>query len=339
MDHNILYYPTMAIWESSWIKQTIFYWDRISTIIPRHLDDDIYRTDLIRELEDYGAFRPFHPDDYVHDMKHLSKEFKSLLKTEKRKKHQNQEDLPKNFLIDPRKMPKELIEYLVEKGIANQFEENLSFNKHDGYLYMALLAKYLSNQDDYGLTTPGTDQEYYQKMILEAQKSSRELPSLSFTLNQVLPIPREDVSIKQIMKFKEKHEVELLRTRQVIYSYQEQLRTVQENEQLQEVLLKCSEEIKKEVGQLDRACRSESMPTILGGVEAVLKVEAPSLLITEALNLSIPTEIIIGGASILGAVSIAKYCLDKRNEYQEKLAENALSYFYLANKQKLIDLQ
>ena len=56
---TILFYPTIAIQNSNWIKQAIFYWDSISSIVPSEYRDRVYENDDIRKLIEHDAFWQF----------------------------------------------------------------------------------------------------------------------------------------------------------------------------------------------------------------------------------------------------------------------------------------
>jgi len=337
MARTILYYPTIAIRNSDWIKQSIFYWDRISSIVPRNAEKQVHHLDLIKELIDYDAFVAFYPEAYVHDQEELAQEFIEIVESENYKNGKAAFKLKGTFPINCGKLPEFLIDYVVDKEIAELQDNDLIFNKQDGYLYMALLAKFLANEGDWDTTTPGTDYGLYQKLILGTRNESHSLPGLSFALNKVLPVPRQDVTIKQIMDFKKKYKNdELQEFRKIIYSYQEKLKTVEDVAELQDVLAKCSEEIRSGVSKLEKACKSERLPTILGGLETIFKVEAPALLATIALGVYVPTEVQIGGALVVGVVSATKYYLDESNKKQNRLAHDAFSYLYHGKEEGII---
>jgi len=339
MTRTILYYPTIAIRNSDWIKQSIFYWDRISSIVPRNVADQVFRFDVIKELAEYDAFMAFHPESYVNDREELAQEYINLIESEGYKKHKSVFKSRGVFPIDCGKMPKTLIKYVTDNEIATRQEDDLIFNKRDGYLYMALLAKFLSNENYGGATTPGTDYGLYQRLILDTRNDSHSLPGLSFSLDKVLPVPSPDVTIKQIMEFKKKYEKdELYEFRKIIYDYQEKLKVVQDVAELQDVLEKCSEDIQKGVKKIEKACRSQGFPTILGGLESIFRIEAPAILATMASGVAVPAEVQIGGAAVIGTVSVTKYLIDEINKNRERLANDSFSYLYHAKDEGIIDL-
>ena len=78
MTRTILYYPTIQIKSSKWIKRTILYWDVIGSIVPYDFDYPQYCLDDMLLLRDYGAYRPYHPEDLVGDDYELSDEFEAI---------------------------------------------------------------------------------------------------------------------------------------------------------------------------------------------------------------------------------------------------------------------
>ena len=61
---NALYYPTIDIQNSSWLKTAILFWDTISTIVPESIENPYHEYDT-QYLADIGLLRPLfvNPDD------------------------------------------------------------------------------------------------------------------------------------------------------------------------------------------------------------------------------------------------------------------------------------
>ncbi|PKN92920.1 MAG: hypothetical protein CVU44_12885 [Chloroflexi bacterium HGW-Chloroflexi-6] len=334
----ILYYPTISIRNPSWIRQVILYWDQIGSIIPRELDGFTRQSEDIRILRRFEIFRTYHPEDSVRHCDELSKEFLALVKTAKFQLAVKQTPGRINrFRVYHTKISKPLAEDLIEGGYAILDGAWLYLERSYALLYMSLLAKYLADDDQNSLTTPGTDFKAYLDLNFSSDDEGNTRSGLSFTLNNVLPMPRQDVSIEKIIEFKSKRHLELLNFRQVVYDYQDRLKQVQEKTEALDLIDRFVSQIKIEVTQLDRLFTDAKMPVILGAVENVLKVETPTIIAGLATIGTIPFPLAIAGAVIAGSISLRKYQLDVRNENRKRLAENSYSYLYQAQQEGIID--
>jgi len=61
---TILYYPTISVPSSRWLRQAILYWDEIGSIVPQRYDETelIPYTLDVQFLKDEGEFRSFRTD-------------------------------------------------------------------------------------------------------------------------------------------------------------------------------------------------------------------------------------------------------------------------------------
>ncbi len=116
---------------------------------------------------------------------------------------------------------------------------------------MSLLAKHLADQDYEGSTTPGTDYGLYQDLALGSGFKINLIPAISFTLKNVLPMPSENVTLEQILEFRENNRTELLRFRNLIAEFQIALAVSTTNRELQQNITVFEENIEENVGELE----------------------------------------------------------------------------------------
>ena len=67
MNRTILYYPTIDIPRSSWLKHALLYWDEVSSIVPSSYDEQ-FLYDLspdIQYLIGEEQFRPIQPETLI----------------------------------------------------------------------------------------------------------------------------------------------------------------------------------------------------------------------------------------------------------------------------------
>ena len=60
MTETILYYPTIKVTDSPWLRNAILYWDNIATIVPSIYKEDYYTPEmgLLEETNMYKSVSP-----------------------------------------------------------------------------------------------------------------------------------------------------------------------------------------------------------------------------------------------------------------------------------------
>lgn len=155
---------------------------------------------------------------------------------------------------------------------------------------MSLLAKYLADVDP-NFTVPGTDRKEYEK-IYEASSPRNCFISLETKFMNVLPIPRKDVSINNILKFKKERRDELLHFREVIDSIYHDISTAENESEIKQIILSHKERIEKNVIQLRKTMKEENIKTALGAFKSLLDIKSPALLTILGISLTgFPLEI------------------------------------------------
>ena len=200
---------------------------------------------------------------------------------------------------------------------------------------MSLLAKYLADEDNRAATVPGTDWGGYQKLAFAISPSGNFAPALSLKLDSVLPMPREDVPLKQILIFKEKRRDELLEFRKTILDLQQQLKIAKTNAEVQDDLASFSESMELGVSKLVRLAEDEKLPTFLGTIESAFSMSLPDVVSMAAGATIDPTVAAIGLAGS-GTIKVSKYLIDKVNEHRRALTRDTYSYIYHAQKEGII---
>jgi uncharacterized protein DUF6236 len=343
MSRTILYYPSIVIRNPRWIRQMILYWDAIGAIVPQDLWAAVYASADLKKLRKAGMFRTYRPDDLVSGADALTIEFQKIhVNAGLPKADLDVLDRKDSFSIFARKMPEELARYVVKEQIAKYSPNRqwLIMPREVGLLYMSLLAKYLANETsrENEVTTPGTDYEAYAHIILKAQSNTNAVPGLSFTLNNILPSPHEDVDIDTILNFKHNNEGELLEFRKKIYEFQDKIRNeVRDQSDLSDYLEQFSEELKLEIDKIEKEAEKAKIPTMLGTVETILAAGDSPLI--KSIEKALPAPLPLIAQTFAGLVSLRKYQLDQQNAQQEKLMENSFSYIYHAQQEGIVPRQ
>jgi len=341
MKRTLLHYPTIKIPDESWIRQAILYWDEIGSIIPHGEFHYIRHNRAQFELSNLGLLRIFNPEDYVQKNETLAHEYIEIVESgvfgEPIK--DVEEAVARDSYIYEAKFMHEVKHYLVNQGFAKQINKKVYIDWRLALLYMAMLAKYMANDDTEAITTPSTLHPKYRDLVFSTTDKSKSLPGVSFSLNGILPVPREDAPIRKIIEFKVKYQDELSEFRRALIENQNKIRDAKEVNDAKEFLEQFKTSITKEVNSISETLNKEKLPFVLGLFENILSINSPAVTALATLlipSLTIPVPIVAAGAAVGGAITITKYFLDKENERQKHLSVNSYSYLYYANKQGII---
>lgn len=338
MTRTLLYYPTIAIKNQGWLRQSVLYWDRVGSIVPFELRNAIREQAELKILHESGIYQQFDPSSYVNQNEDLANEFIAFLKSKKERSVLSGSAEFNRFDVFYGKMSPKLVSFLVENKISPPPDEEgfLYLNRIDGLSYMAFLAKYLADESYGSSITPSTDYGLYRDLVFSPNSPRKGFPGLNFTLHNVLPVPLDDVPIEKILEFKKKRELELYQFREVIDQFESALKQVQEKGEIQHILQVFSERIKVNVELLDRLANDERMSTRLGTLENILNIENLETVLNLAEIVTNPISISTARKVVGGALSAGRYMLDKSNQNRANLSRSSYSFLYYAQQEGII---
>ncbi len=362
LKRTILYYPAINIPSGKWLRKALLYWDEVGSIVPKSYErkPSLYSED-IDFLRREGVYRPFVPDNFDGALSNvgdefgnqlveivLSPEFQSYQKKQKAIfplsliKH-NQKKAP--FLIHKEKGTSETFYLLKEAGLARVFSENNDWyevEKDTAMVYMGVLAKYLADFDTQ-FTVPGTDLADYQRVCFLPKSAELAVPSLKFSFMNVLPVPRDNVSFDDILKFKQSRRDHLLQFRQELDKFQEDITKCGSQAEVNEAIVRFGEKLESELNDFEAVLKDSKISTIAGSFEALTKAQplgwlAASVVMAGVANsiAQVPVEWVLGGTGIGGSISISHYLINRRNEKRKNLRVSPLSYLYAAKRNNII---
>jgi hypothetical protein len=247
MRRTIIYYPNIDIPDSKWLRNSLLYWDEVSSIVPRSIETDLYtNSHLIAQLRDEGEYRAIFPDqlmqsDVFNDFENevINKlswnnrarfkryrninEFGSIARTREPRSLVHNEKVFNNFDIHREKISNRIFEKLEQSGMVSWNGDWMSFDDQSANIYMATLAKF-SALSDANYTVIGTDKpnlinSVYPVSYLYRKPVKYTTPIVNLSLN-ILPTPTNDVPIEKIIKFKKKYREELLAFRNQINQFE-----------------------------------------------------------------------------------------------------------------------
>lgn len=226
---RLLYYPYISIPKTSWLIQALLYWDGISTIVPlEYLERPWNFTPFARELVQEGIIRTVPPDEYAYSN---YKEYQSFLKWIDDEKLDQfslnsgsaDSNITKQYNLHIGKLGF-LGDELKRRGLAKQIDDRwYSVKKDLSTSFMTFLAILISREENY---IPATDTYRGCSSLFNIEKyaplkNSRVIRNKfrNSILNDVLPIPSSIDNYGDILRFKEKHNEQLISFRKHIEGF------------------------------------------------------------------------------------------------------------------------
>jgi len=351
LKRTILYYPTISIPTGDWLRRSLLYWDEIGSIVPMDYEERAlipYSPD-IQYLKAEGEFRPFRPEILAVDWRkfqELTDEFISIIES---REYQNIIARREMRLLHSRihrdKVSDGLVDYLEHWGLAERDEGDwnwIKFENRTALLYMAVLAKFLADEDSMA-TIPGTDLQEYESLIYGAMSPSEGFACLTTNHLNMVPVPREDMPLSDIVEFKRKRHSELLEFRQQMNEFHKSLKACQSKSDAHDIAATFSEKITKELDNLKAVMDDSRLATIVGSLKTIIKLDSPALWATAGVTVGqatkvadIPIQWSLAGIGILGAIEIANFLTDKRNEQRAALRDSSFAYLYHAQQEGIL---
>lgn len=208
--------------------------------------------------------------------------------------------------------------------------EWLYFEPDAGSIYMGLLASSLSKKLN---LEPITDKEDYQNGLLRSQLTPSASPNMivSLVLEELLPAPKENIPVNKIIKFKEKHERELLSFRRLIGNTIKLLEEVREEEQFKRVLNCAKDDIKEQCIILNRKLKENRIETVFNVLQTSFLLRLP-----EAIPIiGVGTISVKVGAVVFGVNALIKIVRETFNGIVRRnsiLESNPFAYVFYVKK-------
>jgi hypothetical protein len=358
---TILYYPNISIPNDEWLRQAIFYFDEVASIVPQVVyfsgETGELLVPLTPELEYLRAeevFRPIPPEKLFlnefgedwEDAHRLGDEFRAAVMNARFKKQVGTHFVP----VHCNKLSATNMDFLEREGLlkydaADQRKYEAEWflvEETTALLYMSMLAQALADIDMQA-TIPGTDRPEYEELIYSAFSPENAISCVETHLRDVLPVPRQDVDFKDILSFKRKRKDELNRYRMRIDDLQKQLSQATERAEVNQALVQFKEAQQTELSDLVAALRSAKVATIWGSVKTLIKAKDPMLWGAGAAVLgltagigTLPISLAIAGAAVSGTVEVGSYLVDQRNNRRATERESSFAVLYHAKAEGIL---
>ena len=349
---HALHYPWIDIRDPGWLKSAALYWDRISTIVPRSVENP-YSSIEARVLQDEGVLTPLVVEPDMVEVDQASLEFETYSRTPESlavllppgsevadEKWHVREDR-KRALLHPEKMSSELRDMLVKRGLAREMGDWLQVPRDAANCYMTILAANLAQNRGLALLS---DEERFEPLAILVRRGKATdvsvpgakrlgeamLAHLALQAVNITP----DTPVEKVIRFRNQHRDELGHFRQAIgnlasqldeefpslEAFQQQVRDVYVNE------------LEPAINNLRASLRAAHIRSYVSSLKTLVFASPitllPTPLLTPALGpLAAPVALFAGATCSIIANRVA-FHLDK----QQLLRENPYSYVLAAHR-------
>jgi len=353
MSRTVLYYPEIQIPTSgTWIRKSLLYWDKLGAIVPQSYDDRMDSQMLKRytpEIEclyKEGIFKPFNPETLMRSQNSrqaLRDELKETLYPTKLKKTKTPIVVQRcDVAIYQDKVAYEVFSELKERGLAIGSEDEHGiylFEKRTANVYMSLLAKHLAlNAPE--PTVPSSDSAAELDLMFgNDEKMEPENLIISPHFSDLIPTPNPDVPLRTILKFKKRHEAELIAFHAVMEGFEQAIASCENAKQLKSVVQAQKDQIKKQTIDLSKALKANTIGAWLGSLQSFIKPTSPTLwgaavvVAGKAASLAtIPVNWVAGGAALAGSIEVGMHWFNKVQERNTAIRSSSFAYLLLAKR-------
>lgn len=334
---SILYYPTVSIPYGVWLRQSVLYWDQVSSICPEPESRRLPST--LRFLEEEGIYRPVYPESLIENggnwahFEALCDEFQRALDGVAPSGRSRAAPLP----VYRGKVSHQIAKMARDRGlILHDDGRHLYFEAGAARTYMSLLAKYLASIDVSEMAI-GTSAEEWEAVAWQAGSLEPSLGAGVVTqliMRDVLPVPF-NCDLVELIEFKSRNEADLLRLRRWVDQLVGKIGTAKSREEVKRIVGGASEELSLALADLSDKMHSVGFDVRWSTLKALIDAKVPGLaqtlgVATTAAVAGASVPAVVAGAVVVGAVQVGAGLHTLRTQQQAALQASPFSYVYRA---------
>lgn len=295
--NSALYYPFLVP-KTPWIKQSLLYWDEITSIIPEGLDKVIEDNYDIRLLEDQGIFTRMRPQNFEispSEVDTLIDQFLRIINNQdfisfRQIFYRNElnESADSILLLHEDKLLYSIGAKMMERGYKFAYppmNSEYGIDYAHGLLYLALLAKCIGNKKQ---CSPVTETGDFQKWLYEASYGTHQAKALSLLFTNILPTPHETTSLADIIKFKRDRRDILLDFRKIIEDFNLNISRALNDDEVSCLISSFKTHIERSLIDLHKAAKGTKVTfSFKSCITSLLSSAAASIAIAKQFDLNI----------------------------------------------------
>lgn len=350
MAQSILYYPTINIQNQSWLKSAILYWDEVCSIVPYDGYDD-FSTDieflktqqLYRQISPDVIFESYVANEFAHEIKRkMERKSKQLERQGQRIKCEElgaRRDGGLFDLIHRNKIPAYLIEKMESRGFVrvNEKKQWLEMSKEFSEIYMKTLAEYIAKIDTHDIVI-GTDRISKLDEMFSRTSPSPRNEVLAISLVNCLPVPREDVSLEDLIDFKSKRKQELYALREKIRELENSINKSESYREFKQITNEFKESWEGKLKETEKMFQGNGIDVVYSHLKAFVSGAAEVGGFCQIMNRDMDPKklmtIAVGGGFINMGIEHRSY----RNKIKENKSDQSFAYIIGAQRNGLLNI-
>lgn len=353
MAQTILYYPTIDIQDSTWLRNAILYWDEVSSIVP--YENYLGFSPELLYLQKLGVYKAVYPQDLFFSK--FKKEFcdtitkrvsaydrsrersrNNGIRNSRMRIHKNKIYAPVlHELIHYRKLPSELLDYFDSKKYIHDCNADgwMEIDSEITQIYMKTLAEYSIKCSDKDIVL-GTDKLKHSQEIYSASCNRTDLQAQCCKINieNCLPQPSMDVSFEDILEFKLKRKDELNAFRAKIRELERNIYSADSPELIRHYETQFIEEWQQCSQDFYKVLKESRIVFFLSSLVSLVAIPFVGEFLSSNIDQDFTSKIQTGASLLNIGIGYFNY----RNKISPAKADGGFSYIFKANRDGIIHL-
>ena len=353
MLQSILYYPTIDIKDSAWLRCAALYWDEVCSIVPNK-DYNMFSPEILymRERGQYRAIYPQaiftlgKPAEFSKMVKRLALRFnrsnKSHLLQDKPAKTVDLYDPNLSALIYYEKMPPDVIRILIEGGLIHATETGyIETTEEFATQYMHLLAEFVSKYDSHNIVI-GTDRQSNLDSIYPRAHTKNDYnnAAVSLILENCLPFPSNDVGFEALLDFKEARRDDLLTLQFKLLEFERSLAECENSMMLENHISAFRTTWEKALLDSEKLYKDEKVNYVLGSIVSFISSGGGMAGLTQwaqqSMLAQIPKIAVGTAVGMAGLIGIGASYRRYKGRIRENMTTDGFAYLISAQKAGLL---
>lgn len=365
MAQSILYYPSINIKDSLWLRNALLYWDNIYSIVPFENYDNF--SPELAYLKSKNIYRPIYPTDIFAkaNSENTMDEFNCTIYSrlisyqKKTSPNSNQNSLSlmenhvpmhKNKFFSPsinnfihyRKIPESILNYLHNKGYIHDIDGNGWFEIDSAVasIYMKTLAEFTAKYSTQDIII-GTNQPVKLQEIFSNDRNRRDNSvCLSLIMKQCLPQPSMDTPLEDLVDFKEHQNYELLELRQKLRNFENILSQCQSPKELKSEMAAFKELWQISLNQSQELFNDCNIGYSLGTAKTLVEITGSTTVLLTAIreyaHSTVPNWLFSTTLSLSAAVGLGIAYINHKQHLKKQRSNSGFAYITNAYQQRLV---
>lgn len=339
MPLNVLYYPSISIPNTAWLRSVILYVDKIGSIVPYDYQFESDTNQYARLLREVNQYEPLSPEQFMCDFKSIRAAFEDEVLETLRSKNRTKRrpETPSRVsqvrLIHKSKFTYQIHEFMRLHGLMEEMD--YEWNRVDDVtadIYMHLLAKHMAFAYNY---VPATDNKRSERQSFSVWGRKYGYQVGFLELLGCLPVPKVSASLEDILELKSRRSKELRRFQGKLLEFQSKLAGATSLDELNYYKNVCSNEVEVGLAEIQEYFGESRIDATLVSLRSLFEMRSPALLSVGIAGVGIAdfaTTHPVQATLTVSGITVGTLFIATRLALKRKLLGNPFSYVFHANK-------